>query len=147
VIKKSSDVFFVDQGNSLAQGAIEWRLESDERRRHRSVVLACKWKLIPEAAIRAPQESQSRQVKIRPAAFKVGIRLEPGQRFGFHNFRHSLATFLVSRGPDVKTIQGLLRHAKVTTTLDLYSQAIDAAKLEAQEDIALAIRSSATAAD
>ena len=83
--------------------------------------------------------------KIRPAALKVGIRLEPGQRFGFHNFRHSLATFLVSRGKDVKTIQGLLRHAKVTTTLDLYSQSIDSAKLEAQEDIALAIRSSAAA--
>jgi len=31
--------------------------------------------------------------KIRPAAIKVGIQLEPGQRFGFHNFRHSLATF------------------------------------------------------
>ena len=74
---------------------------------------------------------------------KVGIRLEPGQRFGFHNFRHSLATFLVNRGKDVKTIQGLLRHAKVTTTLDLYSQSIDAAKLEAQEDIALAITSTA----
>ena len=63
-------------------------------------------------------------------------------RFGFHSFRHSLATFLVSRDKDVKTIQGLLRHAKVTTTLDLYSQSIDAAKLEAQEDIALAITSS-----
>jgi integrase len=85
--------------------------------------------------------------KIRPAALKVGIRLEPSQRFGFHNFRHSLATFLVSRGKDVKTIQGLLRHAKVTTTLDLYSQSIDAAKLEAQEDIALAITSTAVAAD
>jgi integrase len=83
--------------------------------------------------------------KIRPAAIKAGIRLEPGQRFGFHNFRHSLATFLVSRGKDVKTIQGLLRHAKVTTTLDLYSQAIDSAKLQAQEDIALAITSTAAA--
>jgi len=41
----------------------------------------------------------------------------------------------------------LLRHAKASTTLDLYSQAIDAAKLEAQEDIALAIRSNAAAAD
>jgi len=56
---------------------------------------------------------------------------------------HSPATFLVSKGKDVKTIQGLLRHAKVTTTLDLYSQSIDAAKLEAQEDIALAITSTA----
>jgi integrase len=77
--------------------------------------------------------------KIRPAAIKAGIRLVSGQRFGFHNFRHSLATFLVNRGKDVKTIQGLLRHAKVTTTLDLYSQSIDASKLDAQKDMALAI--------
>jgi integrase len=83
--------------------------------------------------------------KVRPAALKVGVRLKPGQSFGFHNFRHSLATFLVSRGKDVKTIQGLLRHAKVTMTLGLYSQSIDTAKFEAQEDIALAIRSSAAA--
>jgi integrase len=84
---------------------------------------------------------------IRPAAIKAGIRLEPGQRFGLHNFRHSLATFLVSRGKDVKMIQELLRHAKATTTLDLYSQAIDTAKLEAQEEIALAITSTAVEAD
>lgn len=77
--------------------------------------------------------------KLRPAAIKAGIRLEPGQRFGFHNFRHSLATFLVSKGKDVKTIQELMRHAKVTTTLQLYSQAINAAKLEAQQEIASAI--------
>jgi integrase len=80
--------------------------------------------------------------KIRPAAIKVGIRLEPGQRFGFHNFRHSLATFLISKGKDVKTIQGLLRHAKASTTLNLYSQAIDASKLAAQKDMALAITGS-----
>jgi integrase len=85
--------------------------------------------------------------RIRPAAVKVGIRLAKGQRFGFHNFRHSLATFLVSQGTDVKTIQGLLRHAKVTTTLDLYSQSIDASKLSAQKDMALAITSTALAAD
>jgi site-specific recombinase XerD len=84
--------------------------------------------------------------KIRPVALQVGVRLEPGQSFGVHNFRHGLATFLVKRGEDVKTIQGLLRQAKGTTMLDLYSQSIDAAKLEAQEDIALAIRS-AEAAD
>ena len=83
--------------------------------------------------------------KIRPAAVKVGIRLLKGQRFGFHNFRHSLATFLVNQGTDVKTIQGLLRHAKVTTTLDLYSQSIDASKLNAQKEMALAITSTAVA--
>ena len=82
--------------------------------------------------------------KIRPAAVKIGIRLEPSQRFGFHNFRHSLATFLISKGKDVKAIQGLLRHAKASTTrttLDLYSQAMDESKLAAQRDIALATTS------
>jgi len=83
--------------------------------------------------------------KIRPAAIKVGIRLERGQRFGFHNFRHSLATFLINKGKDVKTIQGLLRHAKASTTLDLYSQAMDESELAAQGDIALAITSTAAA--
>jgi integrase len=79
---------------------------------------------------------------IRPAAVRVGISLLNGQRFGFHNFRHSLAMFLVNRGTDVKTIQGPLRHTKVTTTLDLYSQSIDASKLSAQKEMALAITNS-----
>jgi Phage integrase family len=77
--------------------------------------------------------------KIRPAAVKIGIRLEPGQQFGFHNFRHSLATFLINKGKDVKTIQGLLRHVKASTILDLSSQAIDESKLAAQRDVAMAI--------
>jgi len=79
--------------------------------------------------------------KIRQAAIKVGIRLEPGQRFGFHNFRHRLATFLINKDKDVKTIQGLLRQAKSSTTLDLYSQAIDESKLAAHREMAFAITS------
>jgi len=76
-----------------------------------------------------------------PVSRVISIRLEREQRFGFHNFRHSLATFLINKGKDVKTIQGLLRHAKASTALDLYAQAIDASKLAAQSDIALAITS------
>ena len=32
---------------------------------------------------------------LRPAAIAAGVVLKPGQRFGFHNLRHSLATFLI----------------------------------------------------
>jgi len=49
--------------------------------------------------------------------------LAPGEkvRFGLHNLRHSLATFLVAQGRDPKTVQSLLRHSNVTTTLQLYA--------------------------
>ena len=60
---------------------------------------------------------------IRPAAVKAGVKLEDGQRFGFHNLRHSLASFLVSKKKtDVKTAQRSMRHARSTTMLDLYAQ-------------------------
>jgi site-specific recombinase XerD len=54
---------------------------------------------------------------------------------------------LINKGKDVKTIQGLLRHAKASATLDLYSQAIDESKLAAQRDIAIAITCSQPQAD
>ena len=50
---------------------------------------------------------------LRPAAIKAGVELEKGQRFGFHNLRHSLASFLVTKKKtDVKTAQRSMRHAK-----------------------------------
>ena len=57
----------------------------------------------------------------------------PVQRFGWHNLRHSLATWLVSNGVDAKTVSGILRHSNIRTTLGLYSHAVDANKLSAQE--------------
>jgi len=44
-------------------------------------------------------------------------------RFGFHNFRHSLASFLVRSKTDVKTVQALLRRSDVKTTLQRYRTA------------------------
>jgi integrase len=60
---------------------------------------------------------------LRPSAIAAGVVLKPGQRFGFHNLRHSLATFLINKENDTKTMQGLLRHANVSTTLGLYAKA------------------------
>ncbi len=63
------------------------------------------------------------QKYLRPAAVKAGV-LREGQRvrFGFHNFRHSLASALVKMKVDPKTVQEFLRQAHVTTTLQLYAQ-------------------------
>jgi integrase len=41
------------------------------------------------------------------------------RRFGFHNLRHSLASFLVRIKTDPKTVQALLRHSDVKLTLSV----------------------------
>jgi integrase len=57
------------------------------------------------------------QKYLRPAAIKAGVIKEDGRvRFGFHNFRHSLASSLVKLKCDPKTVQGILRHEDVRTT-------------------------------
>jgi integrase len=57
---------------------------------------------------------------LRLAAKKAGVHIEDGQRFGLHNLRHSLSNWLVNKAKvEPKTVQGILRHAKIQTTLDL----------------------------
>jgi integrase len=56
----------------------------------------------------------------------------PIRRWGWHNLRHSLATWLVSEGIDLKTVSSMLRHSNPRTTLGIYSHAVDANKLAAQ---------------
>ena len=63
------------------------------------------------------------QKYLRPAAVKAGIIKEGEKvRFGFHNFRHSLASSLVKLKCDPKRVQGMLRHEDVRTTMQLYAQ-------------------------
>ena len=55
---------------------------------------------------------------LRPAAVRAGVLAKDSpHRFGFHNLRHSLASFLVRTKTDPKTVRALLRHAYVKTTL------------------------------
>ena len=86
---------------------------------------------------------------LRPAAVAAGVLksevvdgklvdVDP-RRFGFHNLRHSLSTFLVGTQIDPKTVQDLLRHSDVKTTLQLYTQSIDANRLAAQAQVLNAI--------
>lgn len=56
----------------------------------------------------------------------------PIKRWGWHNLRHSLASWLVSNGFDVKTVSSMLRHSNPRTTLGIYSHAVDSNKLAAQ---------------
>lgn len=77
---------------------------------------------------------------LRPAAIAAGVKLKKGQRFGFHNFRHGLASWLVNQGTDVKTVQGLLRHSNVSTTLGLYAHRVNSSMMAAQESMMRALQ-------
>ena len=70
---------------------------------------------------------------LRPAAVKAGVLAkDDSHRFGFHNLRHSLASFLVRTKTDPKTVQTLLRHSNVKTTLQLYAHSVSEDRLAAQ---------------
>ena len=71
------------------------------------------------------------QYHIQPAARAVGIR----KKIGWHTLRHSLATSLLRNGEEIKVAQELLRHSSCRITLDIYAQAVSAAKRRAQSRV------------
>lgn len=91
--------------------------------------------VFPSERLRGKKPRDGRSVVddyLRPAATKAGLELGEGQRFGFHNLRHSLASLLVDRDVDPKTVQRLLRHANVATTLGIYAHSAPKRRLAVQ---------------
>ena len=48
-----------------------------------------------------------------------------------HSLRHLCATLLIRTHADPKTVQTILRHANVSTTLNIYAKVFDSTQLEA----------------
>lgn len=69
---------------------------------------------------------------IRPAALLAGI----SKQIGWHTFRRTTATLLLSIGASIRVTQELMRHASPVMTLGTYSQAITEDKLGAQTALA-----------
>jgi integrase len=69
--------------------------------------------------------------QLRPAAKRAKIT----KHIGWHTFRRSLATLLMTKGEGVKVVQELMRHANSKITLDLYAQGDEVAKRAAQEHV------------
>jgi len=52
----------------------------------------------------------------------AGVTIPDGHRWGLHNLRHSLSNWLVNNAKESpKTVQGILGHSRIQTTLDLYT--------------------------
>ncbi len=58
-----------------------------------------------------------------PLCAKAGIPTRPG--LTFHGMRHACGSLLIQQGVRPKDVQMLLRHSKLSTTMDLYVHAYD----------------------
>ncbi len=63
---------------------------------------------------------------IQPAARKLGLPF-----VNWRCLRTSHATWLVQAGADPKSVQGQMRHTRISTTMDIYAQIIPAAQRRA----------------
>jgi len=68
---------------------------------------------------------------IQPAARKMGLPF-----VNWRCLRTSHATWLVQAGADPKSVQGQIRHSRVSTTMDIYAQIVPTAQRRALEQLA-----------
>ena len=69
---------------------------------------------------------------IRPAAVAAGVIAEACPRFGFHNLRHGLSTFLIENGHDPVVVQRMLRQSHVDMTMHYVHNSHKAREAQAQ---------------
>jgi integrase len=60
-------------------------------------------------------------------------------RFGWHNLRHSLATFFAANDVNLPVIQSILRHSKPSTTA-VYTHRVNSVQMAAQAKFLEAIK-------
>ena len=69
---------------------------------------------------------------LQPAARKLGLPFVT-----WRCLRTSHATWLVQSGADPKSVQGQMRHSRVSTTMDIYAQAVPASQRRALQQLSV----------
>jgi integrase len=69
---------------------------------------------------------------VRPAAVAAGVIAENCPRFGFHNLRHGISTFLIDNGHDPVVVQRMLRQSNVDMTMHYVHNSHKARTAQAQ---------------
>ena len=82
--------------------------------------------------------SPIQQDYIRPAGEKLGLK-----GVGWHTFRHTYRSWLDATGAPLGVQQKLMRHSQISTTMNIYGNALMDSKREANSKVAqMAMRAS-----
>jgi integrase len=76
--------------------------------------------LFPSFKLRGKQPRRGSMIVadyVKPAAIKAGVIARDCPRFGLHNMRHGLSTFLIENGTDPVVVQRMLRHSNLPMTM------------------------------
>jgi integrase len=73
----------------------------------------------------------ARSKVLQPTARNAGIT----KQIGWHSFRHTYSSLLSETANDVKVVQELMRHANLSTTMDVYTHACMERKRAAQSKV------------
>ena len=79
------------------------------------------------------------QHHIKPVAAEAGIELK-----GWHTLRHSYTTLLRQNNNNPKVVQGLLRHASYSITMNVYDEAMSEEKRKAHGGVIQQLNRSVT---
>ena len=90
--------------------------------------------VFPSARGEPRDADKLREDVLQPAADRAGIG-----KIGWHTLRHSYAVALDVAGARMKVAQELMRHSSITTTVDIYTGAVDRDERETVGPVATAV--------
>jgi len=90
---------------------------------------------------RKPIHAQAAQCwALAPAGIKAGLG-----RVGWHDLRHSYRTWLDATGAPISVQRELMRHASITTTMDIYGGAVPETQRQANKNVVGMLKNAAGA--